>query len=118
MGKRDWPGELCWQLSAVGLELPEREYVFAPPRKFRFDLAWPDHKLALEVDGIVYTRGSHQAGGRHTSIRGLRAECEKSYLAARHGWRVIHILPEQIANGTALTWLEQLLPKAAERQSA
>ena len=106
----DWEATLVWHCQVAGL-LPEpvRELVFAPPRKFRFDLAFEAEKLAVEIDGITYVKGSHQAGGRHTSITGLRAECEKSALAAAHGWRVLHVLPDHVKSGQALIWIEQAL---------
>lgn len=116
--KPNWPAQLAFQLQALGLPLPEAEYVFAPPRKFRADLAYVELRLAIEIDGIVYTRGSHQAGGRHTSIKGLRAESEKSFFYARHGWKVLRVLPEHVRSGQALKWIEQLVPKAAEEKAS
>lgn len=109
---RDWSAELTFQLHALGFSGYEREFRFAVPRRFRFDLAFPEHKLAVEIDGIVYTKGSHMAGGRHTSIKGLRAECEKSALATLHGFRVIHVLPEHVLSGQAIAWIEQALKGA------
>ena len=38
-----------------------REHRFAPPRRWRFDLAWPAERLAVEVDG-----GRWQSGGGGT----------------------------------------------------
>ena len=29
------------------------EHVFSPPRRWRFDIAWPEHMLALEIEGGV-----------------------------------------------------------------
>ena len=43
-----------------------KEYLFHPTRKWRFDYAIPDHKIALEVEGGVWT------GGRHTRPRIFR----------------------------------------------
>lgn len=110
---RDWSAELVFQCHALGLRGYERELRFAPPRRFRFDLCFVAEKLAVEIDGITFQRGSHQAGGRHTSIRGLRAECEKSALAALHGFRVIHCLPEHVKSGQAVDWISRVLKGAA-----
>jgi very-short-patch-repair endonuclease len=56
-----------------------REYVFHPERKWRFDFAFPSVKLAIEIQG----RGKHQ------TIAGVRADCEKHNEALRLGWRVL-----------------------------
>jgi hypothetical protein len=37
------------QLRMAGLPDPVEEYRFAPPRRWRFDLAWPERMLAVEV---------------------------------------------------------------------
>jgi hypothetical protein len=44
------------------LPLPVPEYRFAPPRRWRTDYAWPLAKLALEVEGGVWTNGRHTRG--------------------------------------------------------
>ena len=49
-------------LLAVGLAAPIREHRFAPPRRWRFDYAWPDRRLALEVEGGTWTGGRHVRG--------------------------------------------------------
>lgn len=66
---RDWTGPP-----------PVREYRFHPYRRWRFDFAWPDQRIALEVDG---------AGFGHQSINRLRAKAEKYNAAAVEGWSVL-----------------------------
>lgn len=65
------------------LPQPAAEYQFAPPRRWRFDFAWPEQRLALEVDGIT------PSGGRHQRFVGYMADCEKKLAAQVAGWRVI-----------------------------
>ena len=48
-----------------------KEYKFHPTRRWRFDYAIPEHKIALEVEGGVWT------GGRHTSPKGFLNDIEK-----------------------------------------
>lgn len=75
---------------AAGLPEPEAEYRFAPPRKWRFDFAWPHHKLALEVQGAIFTQG------RHTRGAALLKEHEKLNAAAALGYRVLFITPKAL----------------------
>lgn len=64
------------------------EHRFHPTRRWRFDLAWPDRKLAVEVDGGQWMAG----GGRHNSD----ADREKLNAAAIAGWRVLRYSPRQL----------------------
>ena len=41
---------------------PVREFRFHPTRKWRFDLAWPSARLAVEFDGGIFTGGGHNRG--------------------------------------------------------
>lgn len=59
------------------------EYRFHPTRLWRFDFAWPDKKVAVEYEGGVYQRGSHQHLDRYTS------DCQKYNAAQLLGWIVL-----------------------------
>lgn len=74
----------------MGLPAPIAEYKFHAERKWRFDLAWPDLKVALEVEGGVWT------GGRHTSSAGFIRDLEKYSEAAALGWLIIRRTPTQL----------------------
>ena len=63
--------------------VPVREYRFHPIRKWRFDIAWPSLKLAVELHGAVF------AAGRHTRGIGLTNDCEKMNSAIFLGWSVL-----------------------------
>jgi very-short-patch-repair endonuclease len=75
----------------------------AKPRRFRFDFAFVAQKLAVEVQGAVWTRGRHTRGGGATS------DAEKLSLAAVGGWRVIVATAEHVDSGQAVAWIEQAL---------
>jgi hypothetical protein len=87
--------EIAIQLfQRVGIPGPITEFKFHPTRLWRFDYAWPDRKLALEVDGGIWT------GGRHVSAQGFHKDMEKKNAAAILGWRILYITPKSV--GTIL----------------
>ncbi len=93
-------GEQC---KAIGLPLPETELKFHPTRKWRFDYAWPDRKIACEVEGAVWVQG------RHTRGSGFVKDLEKYNTAAEMGWRVVRVTTQDVKNGRALQWIERIL---------
>jgi very-short-patch-repair endonuclease len=89
-------------LRAAGIAF-EREVMFWPGRKWRFDFAWPDRKVACEVNGGVFIRGRHNTGVGSTK------DAEKLSHAAMAGWRVLIVTPAQVKSGDALEWIERAL---------
>jgi hypothetical protein len=96
---------LLVQLRAAHLPAPTLEYRFAPPRRWRFDLAFIDARLAVEIEGGVFL----PAGSRHTRGAGFRNDVCKYAEATVLGWRVLRILPEHVRSGQALDWIERAL---------
>jgi very-short-patch-repair endonuclease len=94
---------LLWQLRATGLPDPVTEYAFAKAqgRRWRFDLAWPDLKVAVEVDGGGFVQGRHSRG------MGIERDSEKFSTAAAHGWRVFRVTPRMVRDGAALALIEE-----------
>lgn len=72
-------------LRAYGQDLPayEREYKGIPGRRYSFDFAYPNQKLAIELEGGVYNQG------RHTRGAGYEGDCRKYNLMTLHGWRLL-----------------------------
>jgi very-short-patch-repair endonuclease len=81
----------------------EKEYKFHPIRKWRFDYAWPERKIALEQEGGIWTKG------RHTRGKGYEADLEKYNNAIMLGWFVLRATPEMIKKGGIYDMLEKLL---------
>lgn len=75
-----------------GFGRPEREYRFHPVRKWRFDFAFPDHKIAIECEGAVWV------SGRHTRGAGFIKDSEKYNEAAIMGWRVLKYTTNTVGN--------------------
>jgi len=82
-----------------------REHRFNPPRRHRFDFAWPEHMLAVEVDGGTHMRG------RHNRPKGYEADCEKANLAALAGWRVLRFTGRMVRSGEAAKVIAEALVK-------
>lgn len=94
---------LVFQLKAARLPEPEREYHFAKPRRFRFDLAWPERKVYAEVEGGTWIQGRHSRG------KGIESDCVKYNLAALGGWTGYRFTTDMITRGDALKTLELAL---------
>lgn len=94
-------GEFLRDVScATGLSMGVLEYAFAKPaRNWRFDAAWPEQKVALEIDGGTWAR----AGGTKCPVCGITPtgghsmgehsadDRLKRRTAAALGWRVLAV---------------------------
>jgi very-short-patch-repair endonuclease len=94
---------LALHIRAHKLPEPQREFRFVSDRRWRFDFAWPDLKLAVEVEGAVWTNG------RHTRGSGYVKDMEKYNRAAVLGWRVLRFSTEQVKRGEAVAALRGAL---------
>jgi hypothetical protein len=90
-----------------GIPEPAGELQFAPPRRWRFDYAWPDAKVALEVEGAVWVRG------RHTRGAGFLKDMEKYNRATVLGWRVVRCTPQTLVAPETFEMLAELLSPRA-----
>lgn len=99
--------DLVHHMKARNLPAPTAEFKFHPEHKWKFDWAYPDWKLAVEKEGIVYPKekGDHRLSGRHVSFSGFKKDIEKYATAFALGWNVLRVLPAQIRSGQAAAWL-------------
>lgn len=88
---------------AHGLPEPVPEFCFAPPRQWRFDWAWPEARLALEIEGGAWTQG------RHTRGAGFVADLAKYNAAAILGWRVLRCTPDDVKSGAAFALVKEAM---------
>lgn len=77
-----------------------KEHRFYQPRKWRFDYAIPAYKIAVEVEGGVWT------GGRHVRPQGFLGDIEKYNTAALLGWRVFRTTPGELLSNKMLLLLK------------
>ena len=73
---------LLWERITPG-PAPVRELRFHPTRQWRFDFAWPEHKLAVEIDGGIFMQGGHNRGTQFAD------DAEKHNAAVLLGWRLL-----------------------------
>ncbi|MDX3913736.1 MAG: hypothetical protein QHC79_09370 [Pseudosphingobacterium sp.] len=81
------------------------EYRFDLERRWRFDYAIPSHKIAIEVEGGVWTNG------RHTKGKGYIRDMEKYNRANALGWRLIRVVPDELVTGSTLDKIKDYLEK-------
>lgn len=80
-------------LAVAGIHVePVAEHRFHPTRKWRWDWSWPERKLAIEVDGGVWTRGKHGRGA------GIVQDHAKQNAAVALGWRVMRCTPRDLTD--------------------
>jgi very-short-patch-repair endonuclease len=77
-------------LEQRGMPRAEFEYRFHSRRRWRFDMAYPTVRLAIEVEGGVWSLG------RHTRPSGFMADMEKYNTATTDGWHVLRFTPNQL----------------------
>ena len=94
--------ELLFDLLAIGMPEPVREYRFAPPRKFRADFAYPDKMILIECEGGTWVQGRHNRGG------GFEDDCEKYNIAAFRGFLVLRFTADMIHSGVAVNTIEEV----------
>lgn len=115
MGRSRLEEELAQQLALMGRDdrwpfpPPEREYRFAPERRYRADFAWPDQRVLVECEGGGWS------AGRHTRGAGFEADMEKYGLAQRLGYTVVRVSQRMITSGQALATIEVALKQALPR---
>lgn len=93
--------DLVWGI--YDIPTPEKEFKFHPVRRWRFDYAWISRKVAVEIDGGIWTRGRHSRGA------GMLQDNEKLNEAQRLDWKVFRFTPQQLKKGEAQEYMRSIL---------
>jgi very-short-patch-repair endonuclease len=72
-----------WKRLSKCKEPMEHDYRFHPVRMWRFDFAFPEKRVAVEMEGGAFSRGRHSRG------KGLHDDMTKYNEAQALGWRVM-----------------------------
>lgn len=111
---------LAFQISALKLPEPVREYRFAAHHvgmgkgirsrlkeaglsDWRMDFAWPDLKFACEVEGGAWI------GGRHTRGAGFSEDIRKYHKAMELGWNVYRTNGDLVKSGDAVALIGAMI---------
>ena len=112
MSKRDAKEELeeylAYAPQSYGLDWRlVREHKFHPTRKWRFDWCWPEARIAVEFDGIMFRTVGHN------SLSGILRDSEKINEAQRFGWRVFRANAKSVGDGSFFNLMDQVLIEEA-----
>ena len=81
------------------------EFQFIQERKFRFDIAIPERKIAIEYEGLT-TKNNKKSG--HTTNVGYSQDCEKYNYAVCNGWKLLRFTAYNYEDATK--FLNILMP--------
>ena len=86
-------------------ELPEpvQEHKFHPTRRWRFDYAFPEYKVAIELEGGIWIQG------RHTRPQGHKNDMEKYTEASLLGWKIIRVEPKDLLSKNTIDIIKRAL---------
>jgi very-short-patch-repair endonuclease len=90
---------------------PVREHKFHPTRRWRFDFAFPERRVAVECEGAIWT------SGRHTRGSGFVADAEKYNAAAALGWFVFRFDGAAVKSGEAIKFMAGVLAEQKALES-
>ena len=93
--------KICRLLDQAGINY-KTEFRFHDVRRFRFDIAIPTHKIAIEYEGIF----SRKSG--HTSISGFLSDIEKYNLATMNGWKLLRYTATNFGKNKELLIIEDI----------
>ena len=73
-----------------------RECKAVPGRRYRWDFAFSEQRLLVEIQGAIFVRGGHSTG------IGITRDAEKLNCATMHGWHSLIFTGEHIQSGEAI----------------
>ncbi|QOR55546.1 MAG: hypothetical protein UMS36scaffold28_36 [Phage 59_13] len=121
--KKKWEERFAALVTGIGAPPMKTQYRFHPERLWRFDFAWPQRKIAFEIEGGIWRKG----GGAHSHPLNIERDIEKLNAAALLGWRVIRItgkmLPvrnlfyDEAARLVREAWVDSGAAEAVESES-
>lgn len=96
-------------MTIIGLRVVQ-EYKFHPIRKWRFDYAIVEYKIAIEVEGGIWRKG----GGAHSRPANIIRDIEKYNQAAVSGWVVIRVTPQELISNKTIRLIKSALENGSK----
>lgn len=94
---------LLVRIRAYGLPEPARQFKAVPTRRWKWDFAWPQYRVLVEVQGAVWQQG------RHTRGHGYGKDREKSATAQLLGFLALEFTSDQVDSGVAVEMIAAAL---------
>jgi very-short-patch-repair endonuclease len=94
-----------WSSMYPDIQLQTQHKVI-PNRRYRFDFAHVDSKVAIEIQGGIWIKSGHTTG------QGLQSSYAKLNLASYHDWMVFQLSSDMISP----TWLTIIYLAMVDRQ--
>lgn len=101
------------QLERAGFVGWLREHKFSEVRNWRFDFAWPDYKIAVELEGGTWKQTKSGRSAGHAHPERFKSDCIKYNEATRIGWQVYRFDGDMVRDGHAIEFVEVVLTEAA-----
>lgn len=76
---------------SVGIIQPIPEFRFTLERRWRIDYAWPEVKVAVEIEGGIYLPKC-----RHTTPKGFKEDIKKYNKMVEMNWLLLRYIPQEI----------------------
>lgn len=96
-------------IEQAGLPAPVKEWRFCPWRQWRLDRAWPELRIAVEIDGGTWKRTRTGRSAGHAHPKRMREDNEKRNAARLLGWTVYQFTSGAVLEGEALKVIREAL---------
>jgi len=96
---------------SLGMPLPTLQHQFHPTRKWKFDFAFVEQRLAIEIQGGAFVNGGHNRAPQQAK------DYEKHNAAVSLGWRVLFFNTMQLKDiDSVVDFVAEVLSNAKELQ--
>jgi hypothetical protein len=100
--------------AAPEIPAPVQEFRAIPARRYRWDFAWPEHRLLLEVNGGAWMKSSYS----HKSGPQIVRDYTKNNLAVAAGWKILYCESSMISKKKIIEYLADYFQAEAADQVA